>query len=147
MSGINRLTFNISTDTGGDYAANSGPCAGGLIMQTRFIRGGTGVDTGCDFKLEALNAAGTALFTIAHYQNVGAASWTRVPRILSFDTGGAALGDQYPVVQPGDILKLTVTQSAGVAADALEKPRGRSFGRGPSIAELTRLIGALERRR
>jgi len=42
---------------------------------------------------------------------------------------------------------VTLAQSAGVAADALAKPRGRSFGRGPSIAELTRLIAALERRR
>jgi hypothetical protein len=42
---------------------------------------------------------------------------------------------------------VTLAQSAGVPADALEKPRGRSFGRGPSIAELTRLIAALERRR
>ena len=114
MSGLNRLLFNISTDTGGDYSATSGPCAGGLVMQMRFIRT-TAFDTGTDFKLEALNAAGTALYTIAHHTNSGGASWTRVPRILSFDTGGAAVGDQFPVVVPGDQLKLTVTQSAGVA--------------------------------
>jgi hypothetical protein len=42
---------------------------------------------------------------------------------------------------------VALAQSTGVPADALEKPRPRSFGRGPSIAELTRLIAALERRR
>ena len=115
MSGLNRLTFNIATDTGGDYSATSGPCAGGLVMQMRFIRGGTGGDTGCDFLLEAVNAAGTSLYTIADHDNCGGASWTRVPRVLSYDTGGAAVGDQYPVVTEADRLKLTVTQSAGVA--------------------------------
>ena len=43
--------------------------------------------------------------------------------------------------------RLALAQSTGIPADGLEKPRGRSFGRGPSIAELTRLIAALERRR
>lgn len=42
---------------------------------------------------------------------------------------------------------MALAQSTGIPADALEKPRGRSFGRGPSIAELTRVIAALERRR
>ena len=42
---------------------------------------------------------------------------------------------------------VALAQSTGIPADGLEKPRGRSFGRGPSIAELTRLIAALERRR
>ena len=42
---------------------------------------------------------------------------------------------------------IALAQSTGIPADALEKPRGRSFGRGPSIAELTRVIAALERRR
>ena len=121
MSGWNRLRWNIRTDTGGDYAETSGPCAGGLIMQLRFSRtpaGGvdTGVlDTGTDILLQAVNAAGTVLYNIAHYTNIGAQSFTRVPRILSFDTGGAALGDQYAVVTEADRLKLTVTQSAGVA--------------------------------
>lgn len=119
MSGLNRLRFNISTDTGGDYSATSGPCAGGLIMQMRFSRtpvGDTGVlDTGCDFLLQAVDGAGTVLYNIAHFTNAGGSSWTRVPRVLSYDTGGTALGDQYPVVTEADRLKLTVTQSAGVA--------------------------------
>jgi hypothetical protein len=121
MSGLNRLKFSISTDTGGDFTETSGPCAGGLIMQMRFSRtpvGDTGLlDTGADLKLEAVNAAGTALFTIAHFTNAGGSSWTRVPRVLTYDTGGAQIGDQYPVVTPADRLKLTVTQSGGVAGN------------------------------
>ena len=42
---------------------------------------------------------------------------------------------------------VALAQSAGIPVETLAKPPGRSFGRGPSIAELTRLIGALERRR
>src|SRR5690554_5939288 len=117
MAGLNRLTFNISTDTGGDYSEISGPCAGGLIMQMRFARGsgGTVLDTGVDMKLEAVDAAGNSLFTIAHFTNVGAQSFTRVPRILSYDTGGDSVGDQYPVVTEADRLRLTVNQSDGAA--------------------------------
>jgi hypothetical protein len=115
---VQRIRFNISTDTGGDFVGTSGPCEGGLIMQ---LRNDTGTfDTGCDVKLEALNSNGS-LMPIANYTNVLGHSWTRVPRILSYDTGGAALGDQYPVVLGGDTLKLTVTQSGGVAGSKTGK--------------------------
>jgi hypothetical protein len=104
-----RLRFDITTDTGGDGSATSAPCEG-LIMQ---IRSDTGIwDTGCDVRLEALNSDGSRM-TIAHYENVGGAAWTRVPRILSYDTGGTEVGDQPPLVAH-DQLVLTVTQSAGV---------------------------------
>ena len=73
--------------------------------------GDTGVlDTGCDIKLEMINAG----LVVAHYENVGGSSWTRVPRVLTFDTGGTEIGDQSPVAAH-DRLRLTVTQSAGVA--------------------------------
>ena len=42
---------------------------------------------------------------------------------------------------------VALAHAAGVSIDALEKPPGRRFGRGPSIAALTRLIALLERRR
>ena len=109
MSNPQRLRFPVTTDTGGDGSFTSGPCYG-LVMQ---IRSDTGIwDTGVDVRLEALNDTGSPI-TLAHYTNVGGAAWTRVPRMLSFDTGGAAVGDQYPIVAH-DKLRLTVTQSDGV---------------------------------
>lgn len=106
---IQRITFTMVSDTGGD-AADTGPPCEGLIMA---IRSDTGIwDTGVDVRLEALNSNGSPI-AIAHYENVGGSAWTRVPRVLSYDTGGAAVGDQYPVVAH-DRLRLTVTQSAGV---------------------------------
>jgi len=42
---------------------------------------------------------------------------------------------------------VALARAAGVSADALEKPPGRRFGRGPSIATLARLIASLETRR
>lgn len=107
---IQRLRFDISTDTGGDFTQLSGPCEG-MIMQ---LRVDTGVfDTGCDFLVEAVNPNGSAM-PIAHYQNSGGSTWTRVPRIGAFDTGGTEIGAEYPVVAH-DRLRLTVTQSDGVA--------------------------------
>ena len=77
------------------------------------IRSDTGIwDTGVDVRLEAINPNGSPI-TIAHYENVGGAAWTRVPRVLTFDTGGTEIGDQSPVVAH-DRLRLTVTQSEGV---------------------------------
>ncbi len=111
MSGINRLKFTISTDTGGDFSETSGPCAGGLVMQIRHAR--TNLDTGCRFRLEAVDAAGTSPFMIADFANSGGSSWTRIPRIATYDTGGTEIGDSYPIVVPGDRLKLTVNQGAG----------------------------------
>ena len=106
---LQRHKFTIATDTGGDGTATSSPCEGLIMM----IAQDTGIfDTGCDVKLEALNPNGSPM-VIAHYENVGGSAWRRVPRILSFDTGGGAVGDQYPVVAH-DQLRLTVTQSAGV---------------------------------
>lgn len=107
--------FEIRTDTGGDYEGTSGP-VDGFLMQLRFDRtpfGGsdTGVlDTGCDFKLELVNSG----VVVADYDNAGGSSWTRVPRVLTFDTGGGEVGDTYPVTAH-DRLKLTVTQSEGTA--------------------------------
>ena len=42
---------------------------------------------------------------------------------------------------------VALAQASGAPADALEKPRGRRFGRGPSIAALARIIASLEARR
>lgn len=101
--------FSLTTDTGGD-ATDTGSPVSGMIMQ---IRSDTGIwDTGVDVTLAAINPGGSPI-PIAQYTNVGGAAWTRVPRILSFDTGGAAVGDQYPVVAH-DRLRLTVNQSDGV---------------------------------
>ena len=106
---VQRHRFRMTTDTGGD-ATDTGPPCEGLIMM---IAQDTGIfDTGCDVKLEAINPDGSPM-VIAHYENVGGSAWRRVPRILSFDTGGGAVGDQYPVVAH-DRLRLTITQSAGV---------------------------------
>src|SRR5574342_1066597 len=112
---LQRHVFNISTDTGGDFT-DTGPPVFGLVMQVRFSNtpvGDTGVmDTGADFKLSFINSG----VVVADYDNVGGSSWTRVPRLLSFDTGGAPVGDQYPVAAH-DRLRLTVTHSAGVAGN------------------------------
>ena len=114
--GIQRLVFNASTDTGGDWTDTSGPCEG-LVLQ---IRCDTGIfDTGVDIRLEAINPDG-APFTIAHYENIGGSAWTRVPRVASHDTGGAALGDQYFVLAH-DRLRLTVNQSGGVTGSLTGK--------------------------
>jgi hypothetical protein len=40
-----------------------------------------------------------------------------------------------------------LARAAGTSTDALDKPPGRRFGRGPSIAALARLIASLETRR
>ena len=42
---------------------------------------------------------------------------------------------------------VALARAAGVPPDALEKPPGRRFGRGPSVAALSRLIASLEARR
>jgi hypothetical protein len=42
---------------------------------------------------------------------------------------------------------VALARATGVSADALEKPPGRRFGRGPSITTLARLIASLEARR
>ena len=106
---LQRHRFRITTDTGGDGTDTSGPCEGLIMM----IAQDTGIfDTGCDVRLSAINPDGSPI-VIADYTNVGGSAWRRVPRILSFDTGGEAVGDQYPVVAH-DRLRLTVTQSDGV---------------------------------
>lgn len=100
------IPFDILTDTGGDFEATAGPFQG-LVMQVRLSDTGANLDTGCDIRLETVGNGGVV---IADWDNVGGSSWTRVPRVLTYDTGGAALGDQYPVVAH-DRLKLTVNQS------------------------------------
>lgn len=103
---IQRHRFDITTDTGGDYV-DTGPPINGLVMQ---IACDTGVfDTGCDFELKTVHGN----VVVADYDNIGGSAWARVPRLLSFDTGGAEVGDQYPVVAH-DRLRLTVAQSDGV---------------------------------
>lgn len=102
--------FYIETDTGGDYTQIDGPF-NGLIMQVRLSDTGLNLDTGCDILLETVGNGGVV---IADWDNVGGSSWTRVPRIGTYDTGGAALGDQYAVAAH-DRLRLTVNQSEGVA--------------------------------
>jgi hypothetical protein len=42
---------------------------------------------------------------------------------------------------------VALARGRGRSPDSLEKPPGRSFGRGPSIAALTRVIASLETRR
>ena len=42
---------------------------------------------------------------------------------------------------------VALARGRGRSPDSLEKPAGRSFGRGPSIAALTRVIASLETRR
>jgi hypothetical protein len=103
--GLQRTFFNISTDTGGDFT-DTGPPIEGLIMQVSVDTGS--LDTGCDFTLVTVQSNQV----IANWANVGGSAWTRAPRIVTFDTGGAAVGDQQPVVHH-DRLRLTVAQSDG----------------------------------
>ena len=103
---ISRHRFDITTDTGGDFVDTGPPCMG-AVLQILSSLGNT--DTGCDIRLETVQSG----LVIADYDNIGAALRSAAPRILTFDTGGAAVGDQPPVVE-GDRLRLTITQSEGV---------------------------------
>ena len=113
MTNVRRQKFVIETDTGGDFV-DTGPAFNGMVLQMRLDVtpvGDTGVlDTGTDIKLELVNSG----VVIADYDNVGGASFTRSPRIITFDTGGTEVGNQQPVSE-GDSLRLTVNQSAAVA--------------------------------
>jgi hypothetical protein len=103
--GIQRHRFNIVTDTGGDYVDTGAPIEG-FVLQVAVDTGS--LDTGCDFTLRTVQSG----MNIAHWSNAGGSAWTRAPRIVTFDTGGAAVGDQSPVVAH-DRLRLTVAQSDG----------------------------------
>ena len=100
-----RARITLTTDTGGD-ATDTGPPMTGLVAQIRLD--GADLDTGTDILIQAVQSG----MVVADYDNVGG-SWTRVPRILSFDTGGAAVGDQCPLLD-NEQLRFTVNQSAGV---------------------------------
>ena len=82
-----------------------------VFLGANDLTGFTGqLDTGCDFTLRTVQSG----VNIAHWENAGGSAWTRAPRIITFDTGGAAVGDQSPIVAH-ERLRLTVTQSEGVA--------------------------------
>ncbi len=100
---VSRHKFNISTDTGGDFV-DTGPQSHGMVLQMRLSA--TTLDTGADIKVELANSG----VVIANYSNVGGATWTRSPRVITFDTGGTEVGNQQPVSE-GDRIRLTVTQS------------------------------------
>lgn len=102
-----RAVFNWTTDTGGDFV-DTGPPMNGLVWMVGTDTGG--VDTGCDWKLETVQSR----HVILDYDNFGAGgAWTACPRKLTYDTGGAALGDQPPPIA-GDRLRLTINQSDSV---------------------------------
>lgn len=103
---LTRHAFNVATDSGGDFT-DTGPPIFGMVYQVSCDTGA--FDTGCDFRLEAVNSR----VVIAHWENAGGSAWARGPRMLTYDTGGAAVGDQ-PFVVAGDRLRVTVTQSEGV---------------------------------
>lgn len=98
-------TFNILTDSGGDFV-DTGPPFSGMVMQIRMNN--TDLDTGVDVKLEMVNSG----VVVADYDNASG-SWTRVPRVLTFDTGGEEVADAPPIAAH-DRLRLTVNQSEGV---------------------------------
>ncbi|HEY1246200.1 MAG TPA: hypothetical protein VGF29_15345 [Hyphomicrobiaceae bacterium] len=105
---IQRQTFNILTDTGGDYTDTGGPVFG-TVEQIRFAGGN--VDTGCDVRLEFI-ASGVV---VADYDNSGGGTWTRAPTIIPYDTGGAAVSGiaTFPMTDH-DRMRVTVNQSDGV---------------------------------
>lgn len=110
---FNRQVFQIETDTGGDFV-DTGPPSTGFVMQMRLDT--DALDTGCDFLLEGVSSG----VVVADYDNAGGSAWTRVPRLLTFDTGGTEIGDAYPVLN-GERLRLTVNQSAGVTGSVSAK--------------------------
>ena len=66
---IERHRFDIVTDTGGDYQAET--VVSGAILQMHFDRGsdtGVALDTGADLLVEAVNSG----MTIANYGNARA---------------------------------------------------------------------------
>ena len=116
---IQRHVFNIETDTGGDFV-DTGPPMHGMIWQVHFDAtpvGDTGVfDTGTDIRLEMVNSG----VVVADYDNIGGASFTCGPRMVTYDTGGTESGDTQ-FVAAADRLRLTVNQSAGVAGEKTGK--------------------------
>ena len=102
---IQRHRFDIQTDTGGDFVDTGAPFSG-IVMQLH-LAGGLPAPT--RLKLEAVNEG----VVIADYESSGG-SWTRVPRIPAYDTGGDEIDGaaQYPVLAH-ERLRLTVTQDTG----------------------------------
>jgi hypothetical protein len=111
---IQRHRFDISTDTGGDFV-DTGPPIHGMIYQVACDSGA--FDTGVDFKLETVQSK----MTILDWDNHGqAAQFSGCPRNLTYDTGGAQIGDQ-PFVVASDRLRLTVNQSDGATGSKTAK--------------------------
>ena len=112
---ISVQTFNISTDTGGDFV-DTGPFCWGAVHQVQFSKtpvGDTGVlDTGADIRLEFVKSG----VVIADYGNIGGINLVRAPAIVEYDTGGVAItNSSREIISGGDQIRLTVNQSAGVA--------------------------------
>lgn len=108
---ITRQTFVVATDTGGDWTDTGPPCHG-AILQMRYVPGTAVLDTGCDIDVSLVQSG----VVVASYDNIGSAAKTWVPKQPVHDTGGAAVsGLREFAFSEGDMLRVTFTQSAGVA--------------------------------
>lgn len=111
MPDIQRHTIAILTDTGGDYTETTPP-VDGAILQVRYVRDGSnGLDTGADIDISLANSG----VIVASYDNVGGASFTKVPKQPVHDTGGVAVsGLREFAFAGGEALSVSVSQSDGV---------------------------------
>ena len=99
-----RFRFDITTNASGDFV-DTGPPITGFVTMLRFS--GANFDTGCSIKLEGVQSG----VIVADYDNVGGQTFTRVPRIATYDTGGTEIGDAYAYFHH-ERLRLTVNQGA-----------------------------------
>lgn len=109
---VQRQTFSILTDTGGDFT-DTGPPFIGAVLQMRYVADtGEPLDTGADIDI-ILKDSGVI---VASYDNIGASSFTETPSQAVSDTGGASVsGLRANVWSAGESLRVSVAQSAAVA--------------------------------
>jgi len=110
---FSRQRFDILTDTGGDFTDTGPPFSGAIIqMYYQIPVGDTGMpDTGADLTLTLVNTGQQ----IMKADNIGEASFAKVPSQKVHDTGGAEISAQpAPIYAAHDQIRLTLNQSAGV---------------------------------
>lgn len=107
---ISKQVFNILTDTGGDFV-DTGPAFDGAVVQVRYVAdGSTPLDSGADILLDLIPSG----VRIADYDNIGAGSFTKIPKLPVADTGGANVSALREFAHSaGESLRLTVNQSDG----------------------------------
>lgn len=117
---IQKQTYTILTDTGGDWT-DTGPSFAGEVKQLQYVPDGTApLDTGCDIDI-VLAQSGAP---VANYDNIGGAGFTKRPSIPVADTGGALVTAlRSPPVSAGEALRVSVAQSA----NAVGQKRGTLY--------------------